>query len=390
MKLIKRKNVHWVDFVSPDGKRRRLSTGHTDEVKAYARAAEIVSAHMGAGKDAKKLAELNVPTLGELLDAKLASHWSKMSYGTTMKYTVGKLKREIGHMRVPEVTTKYLRDWKTKWLTGGLKKSTVNRYMNAIGATLKDALADKLITELPKLEFSNEGEFVRERYMLDHEEPRIIEWMKRMESDAAVEERWEWEYIGALFVFLADTGFRFSEAFKFTLIGQEADLEHGCTKNTIGRRIPLTSRAFKAAQYLLACAHHRELDRRSAVRAKAAWDWVTHRTNRCFEALGINTADTPARRKLTLHCLRHTCASRLLDKGVNIVVVSRWLGHANIKTTMRYLKLDTKPFLAGAAALEDRSNAAAAAARTAEDRTRDRLHAIIEGAAGDDWEDDEE
>jgi hypothetical protein len=39
---------------------------------------------------------------------------------------------------------------------------------------------------------------------------------------------------------------------------------------------------------------------------------------------------------------------------VNLVVVSKWLGHKNIKTTMRYLKLDTRAFLAGAAALEGR------------------------------------
>jgi integrase len=36
------------------------------------------------------------------------------------------------------------------------------------------------------------------------------------------------------------------------------------------------------------------------------------------------------------HVLRHTYASRLLQHGVDIVAVSRLLGHSTIQTTMRY------------------------------------------------------
>jgi len=36
------------------------------------------------------------------------------------------------------------------------------------------------------------------------------------------------------------------------------------------------------------------------------------------------------------HDLRHTFASRLVEKNVNIVTVKELLGHANINTTMRY------------------------------------------------------
>jgi hypothetical protein len=51
-----------------------------------------------------------------------------------------------------------------------------------------------------------------------------------------------------------------------------------------------------------------------------------------------------------MHCLRHTCASRLLARG-NIVVVSKWLGHSDISVTMRYLKLEKNAFAGAAAAL---------------------------------------
>ncbi len=39
------------------------------------------------------------------------------------------------------------------------------------------------------------------------------------------------------------------------------------------------------------------------------------------------------------HCLRHTCASRLVQRGVPILVVQQWLGHKTIQMTMRYAHL---------------------------------------------------
>jgi site-specific recombinase XerD len=39
----------------------------------------------------------------------------------------------------------------------------------------------------------------------------------------------------------------------------------------------------------------------------------------------------------TWHTLRHTFASRLLDRGVDIVTVKELLGHSTVLVTMRYL-----------------------------------------------------
>lgn len=40
---------------------------------------------------------------------------------------------------------------------------------------------------------------------------------------------------------------------------------------------------------------------------------------------------------VTWHTLRHTFASRLLDRGVAIVTVKELLGHSTVLVTMRYL-----------------------------------------------------
>jgi integrase len=40
--------------------------------------------------------------------------------------------------------------------------------------------------------------------------------------------------------------------------------------------------------------------------------------------------------ELRFHDLRHTAATRMIENGASIVAVSKILGHADLKTTMRY------------------------------------------------------
>ncbi len=42
-----------------------------------------------------------------------------------------------------------------------------------------------------------------------------------------------------------------------------------------------------------------------------------------------------------LHDLRHTAATRMVESGASIVSVSKILGHADLKITMRYAHPDT-------------------------------------------------
>ena len=40
-----------------------------------------------------------------------------------------------------------------------------------------------------------------------------------------------------------------------------------------------------------------------------------------------------------MHDMRHTFASLALMDGVDVPTVQKWLGHKDIQTTMRYIKL---------------------------------------------------
>lgn len=45
---------------------------------------------------------------------------------------------------------------------------------------------------------------------------------------------------------------------------------------------------------------------------------------------------------MTIHTLRHSYATHMLEAGVNIRVIQRYLGHSNLVTTMVYLHLTQK------------------------------------------------
>ena len=51
----------------------------------------------------------------------------------------------------------------------------------------------------------------------------------------------------------------------------------------------------------------------------------------------------PSGRKIATHTLRHSAARHWLTSGVAINVVSRWLGHASLQTTLIYLEILPDP-----------------------------------------------
>lgn len=52
---------------------------------------------------------------------------------------------------------------------------------------------------------------------------------------------------------------------------------------------------------------------------------------------------TTIQKKVSLHSLRHSYATHLLEEGVNIVIIKELLGHATIQTTMIYLHVAQLP-----------------------------------------------
>ena len=49
---------------------------------------------------------------------------------------------------------------------------------------------------------------------------------------------------------------------------------------------------------------------------------------------------TMAKKRVSLHVLRHSAAMRLLRAGIDTSVIALWLGHEQIETTQIYLHAD--------------------------------------------------
>ena len=68
------------------------------------------------------------------------------------------------------------------------------------------------------------------------------------------------------------------------------------------------------------------------------------------------TMDKVGLQDITLHGLRHTCASKLVQNGFSIYEVKELLGHTDIQTTMKYAHLDTSKVMVKAKDILDQLN----------------------------------
>jgi len=56
-------------------------------------------------------------------------------------------------------------------------------------------------------------------------------------------------------------------------------------------------------------------------------------------------------KNVTIHLLRHTCCSHLIMAGIDLPTVRKWMGHSDIKTTLRYAHLSPEHLRQAAARL---------------------------------------
>jgi len=147
-----------------------------------------------------------------------------------------------------------------------------------------------------------------------------------------------------LIVLLLATGIRRSEAVLISL--EEVDLTnrqllvHG--KGAKQRIIPLTRQAVAAIQQYL---RHRP--------SIQSWRLFVNSRGQPIQGHVINAALDEVLEKaglagqgITPHKLRHTFATQLIHKGVDVRTVQELLGHADLGTTARYLHSDVRTKLA--------------------------------------------
>ena len=150
-----------------------------------------------------------------------------------------------------------------------------------------------------------------------------------------------------LCVFLVDTGARVGEALglKWPDI-QDGNATFWITKSGRSRTVPLTRRAMQAVTGPSRRDHCGPFSMIDYQNLRYHW-------NRARKAVGL-AGDA----QVVPHILRHTCASRLVQAGIDLRRVQSFLGHQTIQMTLRYAHLATDDLAQCAAALDLRNQAA--------------------------------
>lgn len=194
----------------------------------------------------------------------------------------------------------------SKFKQQGNSTGTLNRKMSALSKMLNLAYDQGLIQDIPKIPRFKESKG-RVVYYTDSMLNDFFELCKEQSPDLVF-----------IFEFLLDTGCRIGEALKLepSDFNGKQSVTFRDTKNGTSRTVPLTKRLQGNFQYPL---------------TTHCYDYIRKQFDAMRETLGWSD-------KYVIHTFRHTCATRLVQKGVNLPSVSQWMGHRDIKTTMIYIQ----------------------------------------------------
>jgi integrase/recombinase XerD len=145
----------------------------------------------------------------------------------------------------------------------------------------------------------------------------------------------------AIVLLLLRTGMRIGEVLNLLvsdvdLIGRMVKIYEG-EKNCVGRVVYLSEDARKAlSDWIRERQPHQPRLFYSRCRSSLSYNAVRMRFRKHLQQAGIGD------KGYTLHCLRHTCATELLNAGMRIECLQQLLGHSKLEVTRVYARLTDK------------------------------------------------
>lgn len=259
-------------------------------------------------------------TLGEAFERVTTTVWNGTSGGKDATFNAAQAVAFFGPSTLlSEIGT----DWIDLFVASLKRKhnanGTINRKLAALSKLFSYAIQRGKVASKPHFPRLKEAEG-RIRFLTEAEEhamyPVLIQWGKQ-------------DHVDAIQV-LIDTGMRPSELWR--LEGRDCNFQNRVltlwiTKNGKARSVPMTARVYGI------------LHTRSSRLVRGPLfpfdnNWLSHTWDRMKQHLGLQD-DT----QFIPYVLRHTCASRLVQRGVSFRVVQEWMGHKTPTVTMRYSHL---------------------------------------------------
>jgi integrase len=310
----------WYYNILVNNKRIRRSTTAVDE-----RGAEV-EAELARRK---YTAEASVPTTGLSLKSAImrcySEEWRNNKDGLRTVNRTLKIVDILGDIPLRKVDETAISQLTTALTEKGLAPATMNRYRAYLRRVLN--VAHRKWREIDRVPYIQNTKEVPTRFKVytEEEERQILCYSPLEFRDLAI--------------LLLDTGLRLSEALRLDYRNCSVDVRGGiitvwadATKGEKSRGIPMTTRVVEMFN-----RRWTEISRRE----EAAWIFrfrdeheVERIWNRFKRSQGITD---PA---WVIHAMRHTFASRLVQRGVDLYVVKELLGHSTIKVTERYAHLN--------------------------------------------------
>ncbi len=239
----------------------------------------------------------------------------------------------IGNIPLSDITdTTILHLTKTLEVNGS-KSSTINRYLTCLKTVLKD---HKQPVDGIKLRKEGKG---RVRVLAKEEEDKVVNLLRSERG----ERRYYFVDVGDLVEVLIDTGMRLGEALalKYEDVNYDSNMiSIWINKSSRPRSLPMTRRVKLILEYRQVLNPVKPFGIKSH-QVSTSWNWVR-------KEMGLAGDE-----QFVPHSLRHTCASRMVNAGVDLYLVKEILGHSTIQITERYAHLAPHKLASAIAALED-------------------------------------
>ena len=338
--------IFWICYFDSDGRKRREKVGRKGD------AIDLYRKRKMEALQGKKLPEkLRAPkvTFAELAkDALEYSENHKISYADD-KVRMAKLRDWIGQRPAESVSPQQIEHWLLS-KAEELKPATLNRYRALLSLTYRLGMQNGKV-------LSNPARLVRQR----KEDNGRIRFLSPEEEQAlrGVIQNDYFQHQAELDLAL-NTGLRRGEQYNLTwncIDLNRKQLTVPRSKNGETRHVPLNDVAIYALRSL------------QASRNGTPFVFLaTNGTRLCSPRFWFDAAVEDAKLSdFTWHCLRHTFASRLVMRGVDLRTVQELMGHKTIQMTVRYAHLAPQHQLAAVQRLCDTEAVQTAASDTRTD-----------------------
>lgn len=272
--------------------------------------------------------------LSEAINQVYEHKWKKNNKRATEAYKQAlKLINLIGDVPLAKIDEFVVRNLIAKLEKKQLSGATINRYLAGLKTTLR---FNKQPWQHITLRKERKG---RIRVISKEEELNVISLLRN--TDHSIRRAFYPE-VAYLVEVLVDTGMRLGEL--LNLKYEDIDFDSGLisiwvNKGDRPRSIPMTKRVKNTLQSKRTSDTEKPFEL-TPYQADKAWAWTR-------KVMGL-TED----KEFVMHALRHTCASRLVNKGIDLYVVKEWLGHSTIQITERYAHLSPQKLANAVSALE--------------------------------------